>query len=264
MGEKFHISSLIYIIFTIIIKIDIYTRGRRLGEMIDARYVYYVGKQSEISRPVIDEMHMERKRCFVDELGWGLETQNNLEIDQFDHSETEYVIVHEGGFHAASLRLHKNRISSSLMSAISQVRYDSDEETWELSRFVSSNFSFSTSEYLLIMAAFYRLCELNVPNVHATLNTSTARLFRMLGIEIHTENTFPCKLENCKNYVIKTDIAAFERFYRRVPNRDTAVLRSLSPSQVMKKIHTRIGKFPLISSRLNESSLLQNDLQSIS
>ncbi len=228
--------------------------------MVDTRYMYYVGKQSDIRRSIIDEMHMERKRCFVDELGWELETQNGLEIDQFDHSQTEYVIVHEGGIHAASLRLHNNKISSSLMSTISQEKYENHGKTWELSRFISSNFSFSSSEYILILAAFYRLAELNVPIVHATLNISTARLFRMLGIEIRIENAFPCKLENCKNYVIKTDLAAFERFYRRVPNRDSAILRILSPSQLMKNTDVRLGKYPLVLGRPGESSLAQDDL----
>ncbi len=228
--------------------------------MVDTRYMYYVGKQSDIRRSIIDEMHMERKRCFVDELGWELDTQNGLEVDQFDHSQTEYVIVHEGGIHAASLRLHNNKASSSLMSAISQEKYESHGDVWELSRFISSNFSFSTSEYILIVAAFYRLAELNAPKVHATLNTSTARLFRMLGIEIRIANEFPCKLDNCKNYVIKTDLAAFERFYRRVPSRDSAILRILSPSLLMKNVDARLGKYPVVLGRPKESSLNQDDL----
>lgn len=228
--------------------------------MVDARYMYYVGKQTEIKRSIIDEMHMERKRCFIDELGWDIEHQNGLEIDQFDHSQTEYVVVHEGGIHAASLRLHKNRVSSSLMSTISQEEYGIDRDVWELSRFISSNFSFSSSEYILITAAFYRLVELNVPKVYATLNTSTARLFRMFGIEIRVENEFPCKLENCKNYVIKTDIAAFERFYRRVPNRDSAILRILSPAQAVKNADARLGRYPMVLGRPRQSLLAQDDL----
>lgn len=228
--------------------------------MVDMRYMYYVGKQAEIKRSIIDEMHMERKRCFIDELEWDLEHQNGLESDQFDHSQTEYVVVHEGGLHAASLRLHKNKISSSLMSAISQEMYESNDEVWELSRFISSNFSFSSSEYILITAAFYRLAQLNVPKVYATLNISTARLFRMFGIEIRIENRFPCKLENCKNYVIKTDLAAFERFYRRIPNRDSAILRALSPSQKSKNTDARLGRYPLALGRPRQAALIQDDL----
>lgn len=228
--------------------------------MTDTRYMYYVGKQADLMRSVVDEMHMERKRCFIDELEWDIEHQDGLEIDQFDHSQTEYVVVHEGGIHAASLRLHKNSISTSLMSAISQETYESKYEVWELSRFISSNFSFSSSEYILITAAFYRLAELNVPKVYATLNVSTARLFRMLGIEIRVENQFPCKLENCKNYVIKTDLSAFERFYRRVPNRDSAILRSLAPSQVSKNTDGRLGRYPLVLGRPRQSSIIQDDI----
>ena len=228
--------------------------------MVDMRYMYYVGKQSDIRRSIIDEMHMERKRCFIDELNWDIEHQSGLEIDQFDHSQTEYVIVQEGGIHASSLRLHNNKISSSLMSAISQESYESSDEVWELSRFISSNFSFSSSEYILITAAFYRLAELNVPIVYATLNISTARLFRMLGIEIHVENRFPCKLENCKNYMIKTDLAAFERFYRRVPNRDSAILRTLSPVQVLKNADARLGRYPMVLGRPKQAPLIHDDI----
>lgn len=228
--------------------------------MIDTRYMYYVGKKADLKGSVIDEMHMERKRCFVDELEWDIEHQDGLEIDQFDHSQTEYVVVHEGGIHAASLRLHKNSVSTSLMCAISQETYESKDEVWELSRFISSNFSFSSSEYILVTAAFYRLAELNVPKVYATLTVSTARLFRMLGIEIRVENLFPCKLENCKNYVIKTDLSAFERFYRRVPNRDSAILRSLAPSQVSKNTDARLGRYPLVLGRPRQSSIIQDDI----
>ncbi len=228
--------------------------------MVNTRYMYYVGKQSEIRRSIVDEMHMERKRCFMDELGWDLYQQDGLEIDQYDHSDTEYVIVQEGGIHAASLRLHKNRASSSLMSAISREEYKSDEEVWELSRFISSNFSFSSSEYILITAAFYKLIEINVTKVYATLNISTARLFRMLGISIAVEKGFPCNLEGCKNYVIKTDIVAFERFYRRIPSRDSAILRMLSPSQLPKNSDTRLGRYPLVLGKPNESSLVHDDI----
>lgn len=228
--------------------------------MVDMRYMYYVGKQSDLKRSIIDEMHMERKRCFIDELKWDIEHRGGLEIDQFDHSQTEYVVVQEGGIHAASLRLHKNKISSSLMSAISQEAYECNDEVWELSRFISSNFSFSSSEYILITAAFYRLAELSVPIVYATLNISTARLFRMLGIEIHAENRFPCKLENCKNYMIKTDLAAFERYYRRVPNRDSAILKTLSPVQVLKNSDARLGRYPMVLGRPKQAPLIHDDI----
>jgi len=228
--------------------------------MVDMRYMYFLGKQSEIKRSIIDEMHMERKRCLIDELNWGIDHQDGLESDQFDHSQTEYVIVQEGGIHAASLRLHKNTVSSSLMSAISKEDYECNDQVWELSRFISSNFSFSSSEYILITAAFYRLAEINVPFVYATLNISTARLFRMLGVEIQVENRFPCKLENCKNYMINTDLAAFERFYRRVPNRDLAILRTLSPVDVVKKTHARLGRYPMVLGRPKQAPLIHDDI----
>ncbi len=214
--------------------------------MIETRYSYIVGKQSEIKRSVIDEMHSERKRCFIDELGWDLQEENGLEVDEYDHSQTEYVIVQEGGLHAASLRLHKNEISSSLMAAISKENFESNEVVWELSRFVSSNFSFSSTEYILITAAFCRLIELNVPMVYATLNTTTARLFRMTGINITLEESLPCKLDNCENYVIKTDKVAFEKFYRRLPSRDTAILRMLSPLHLPRSGDASLVRHPLL------------------
>ena len=96
--------------------------------------------------------------------------------------------------------------------------------------------------------------------MYATLNVSTARLFRMLGVEIHIENALPCKLENCRNYVIKTGLAAFERFYHRVPDRDTAIIRSLSPSQMMKNVGAGLGKYPLMLENPEEASLALDDL----
>jgi len=56
---------------------------------------------------LVQAMHAERKRVFVDMLRWDLPHENNLEYDQYDGDDAQYLILQdqENGDHLASLRL---------------------------------------------------------------------------------------------------------------------------------------------------------------
>jgi len=56
---------------------------------------------------LVRAMHAERKRVFVDMLHWDLSHEDNLEYDEFDTDDAQYLILQdqESGDHLASLRL---------------------------------------------------------------------------------------------------------------------------------------------------------------
>jgi len=66
-----------------------------------------IGSSEEISSYTTRSMFLERKRVFIDIMGWGLSHYDGLEVDQFDNiSSTYIIIVDEGsGSHLASARL---------------------------------------------------------------------------------------------------------------------------------------------------------------
>lgn len=58
-------------------------------------------------RAMVDGMFRDRKRVFVDLLGWDVPTQGAYEKDQFDNEHAEYFIIGDPltGTHHASMRL---------------------------------------------------------------------------------------------------------------------------------------------------------------
>jgi N-acyl-L-homoserine lactone synthetase len=97
-------------------------------------------RRLQFSRHLL-EMHQDRKRIFVDQLGWSLPSAGSwLEIDQFDNEYTVYLIATSSndGRHLASVRLlptirpHMlNTIFGDLCDGGPLVR----EDVWESSRF---------------------------------------------------------------------------------------------------------------------------------
>jgi N-acyl-L-homoserine lactone synthetase len=63
-------------------------------------------------QPLLDAMHRDRKRVFIDTLRWDLPHEDERELDQFDNENAEYLVLQhrETGKHMASLRLlHTDR-----------------------------------------------------------------------------------------------------------------------------------------------------------
>jgi acyl-homoserine lactone synthase len=56
---------------------------------------------------LLESMHADRKRVFVDLYGWELPTKGDLEADRFDDERAEYLVLPDepAGTHRASIRL---------------------------------------------------------------------------------------------------------------------------------------------------------------
>ena len=89
------------------------------------------------------QMHHDRKRVFVDKLGWSLPSGKSwLEVDEFDNEQAVYLLVRapETGRHIASVRLLPTtgpHMLASLFSHLCAEGVPSGEDCWEISRFVT-------------------------------------------------------------------------------------------------------------------------------
>lgn len=88
------------------------------------------------------QMHHDRKRVFVDRLGWDLPSpQSWLEVDDFDNESAVYLLARSAtGRHEGSVRLlptTKRHMLVSLFSALCAGPVPVGEDCWEISRLVT-------------------------------------------------------------------------------------------------------------------------------
>jgi acyl-homoserine lactone synthase len=98
------------------------------------------GARLQFSKHLI-EMHHDRKRVFVDQLGWQLPSAGSwLEVDEFDNEYTVYLIVTAGGDgrHLASARLlptTRPHMLNTIFADLSEGGPVVGDDVWESSRF---------------------------------------------------------------------------------------------------------------------------------
>lgn len=89
------------------------------------------------------EMHHDRKRVFVDRLGWELPSRESwLEVDQFDNEYAVYLIARAPttGRHQGSVRLlpsTRPHVLSTLFQSLCANGVPVDDSCWEISRLVA-------------------------------------------------------------------------------------------------------------------------------
>lgn len=89
------------------------------------------------------EMHHDRKRVFVDKLGWSLPTGAGwLEVDEFDNEYAVYLLARsrETGRHVGSVRLlptTRPHMLGTMFSNLCAGKVPRSEDCWEISRFLT-------------------------------------------------------------------------------------------------------------------------------
>ncbi len=96
------------------------------------------------------ELFTYRYEVFVDRLGWDLDTENGYESDQFDHSETIYVVArNEDSQITGCARLLPTTLPYLLEEVFPELlnglKPPKSAEIWELSRFTSLDLQAETS-----------------------------------------------------------------------------------------------------------------------
>ncbi len=90
---------------------------------------------------LIASMFADRKRVFVDLLGWDVPHDAVSERDEFDHSDSEYLIFARGDDHIASLRLlrtDRRHLLGSVFPGLCDGEVPSGPDIREISRFCIS------------------------------------------------------------------------------------------------------------------------------
>lgn len=89
-------------------------------------------------RALIDQMHQDRKRVFVDWLKWDIPVVGDKEIDQYDTDDAIYIIdVDAEGNHVASIRLLPCSVPTLMAEHFSdmvQSPVPADDTAWEMTR----------------------------------------------------------------------------------------------------------------------------------
>lgn len=91
----------------------------------------------------LDQMHRDRKRVFVDRLGWDLPVEaGEREVDQFDTDQAVYLLaLDRAGQHQGSIRLLPTtspHLLSTVFPHLCERGVPQDEETWEITRLCTS------------------------------------------------------------------------------------------------------------------------------
>ena len=115
------------------------------------------GARIRFSRHLI-EMHHDRKRVFIAQLGWQLPTVGSwLEVDEFDNEYTVYLIAcsADDDRHLASVRLlptTRPHMLSTIFAGLNEGSPVVGEDVWEISRLTVAPLGFGTGEVM-------RLCQ---------------------------------------------------------------------------------------------------------
>lgn len=97
------------------------------------------GQAAASHQPLLRSMFADRKRLFVDLFGWDVPiVDDHYEMDEFDGSDTIYLIADEGeGRHAASIRLFptsRPHMLDTLFPHLCPLGVPSGETIWESTR----------------------------------------------------------------------------------------------------------------------------------
>ena len=107
---------------------------------------YLIGTAVELRPEVLQGMARYRQRVFVETLGWDLAVEDGLEFDQFDRSDTRYVIARDADGKISGVARLLPTTEPYLLSEVfpqlmGQAAPPCSEEVWELSRFAAVDFN---------------------------------------------------------------------------------------------------------------------------
>ncbi|MDR3391187.1 MAG: acyl-homoserine-lactone synthase [Sulfuriferula sp.] len=99
------------------------------------------------------EISRYRHKVFIEQLGWDLDTQNGMELDQFDRPDTVYVVAQDEEDNVTGCaRLlpttHPYLLGDVFPQLLNGLVPPSSPDVWELSRFAAVDFSNQTTSAL--------------------------------------------------------------------------------------------------------------------
>lgn len=114
---------------------------------------FTAGATGELSAGLFERASIYRRRVFVETLGWELDTQNGMELDQFDRPDTVYVVAQDdnGSVNGCARLLPTNQpylLGEVFPQLLNGLPPPCSPEVWELSRFAAVDFNNHTDSAL--------------------------------------------------------------------------------------------------------------------
>lgn len=158
------------------------------------------GKQKELPNGLYADVAKYRHKVFVDRLGWKLSTDGELEEDQFDNSNTIYVVSHDKKGRISGCARLLPTIKPYLLEEVfpqllNGILPPKSSDVWELSRFSSIDFnekgvhkqgSFSSSVTIELLDKCLAIAaEKGAKRIITVSPVGVERLLKFSGFDIH-------------------------------------------------------------------------------
>lgn len=158
------------------------------------------GTQAELPSNLYADVGVYRHKVFVEQLGWDLKTIGNLELDQFDHKDTYYVIAKddEGNVSGCARLLPTLKpylLGEVFPQLLNGMPIPCSADIWELSRFAAVDFNskstvkagqFSSSITLMLLhEAIAFAAEQGAKRIITVSPIGVERLLKHAGVKAH-------------------------------------------------------------------------------
>ncbi len=160
---------------------------------------YSTGTRQQLPPQLFERMGYYRREVFINQLGWGLNTVNGMELDEFDGPDAVYVCSHDEDGQVSGVARLLPTTAPYLMEKVFPQLWGGkdlprDPKIWELSRFAAATpYPRGSIEH---QASAQHASELlrNVMRVGSTLGAHTLVTVSPVGMErLLRKNGFPVK-----------------------------------------------------------------------
>ena len=165
------------------------------------------------------KMYQLRKKVFIDTLGWELDPQNGMEIDQFDTEDAHYIIdLLPTGEVSACVRLLPTQKPYLLKDVFPFLVEDGEvacsEHIWEATRFCADPESTTKEMTSILLAAMHELAfHLNISHYVSVIDIRVERIIKLSGWlpkrlgSVHT---------NASGKIVSNELTVSPLSYRRL------------------------------------------------
>jgi acyl homoserine lactone synthase len=155
---------------------------------MNVMWQYSTGTRQQLSAQLFEQMGYYRREVFINQLGWGLNTVNGMELDEFDGPDAVYVCSHDDDGQVSGVARLLPTTTPYLMEKVFPELWGGkqlpcDPKIWELSRFAAaSTFPSGAIEH---QASAQHASELlrNVMRVGSMLGAQTLVTVSPVGME---------------------------------------------------------------------------------
>jgi N-acyl-L-homoserine lactone synthetase len=188
---------------------------------MNVMWQYSTGTRQQLPPQLFEQMGHYRREVFINQLGWGLNTVNGMELDEFDGPDAVYVCSHDEDGQVSGVARLLPTTAPYLMEKVFPELWGGkqiprDPKVWELSRFAAVSRTPSVGREHQATAEHASELLRNVMRVASLLGAQTLvtvspvgmeRLLRLNGFRAKRAGTvMKCDLETIVSLVIESTL----------------------------------------------------------